>query len=511
MTLKPLHALAVSSLLFAVAGAYGQQQPQVPTITVTSRLVVLDVVVLDKSGKPVRNLDRSQFSVTENKAPQTIRNFDPPSGHAMPAGSETAAIVHSSADLGKIGNAPVNILVFDELNTKWEATAYARDRMQKYLKQQPEVLPAPTLLVAAGNSRFQVLHDYTQSREELLEAVKKFWPQYPWQMMKGNSGNNAIDLLGETLGTLSQIAESSRGTPGRKNVIWVGSGYPTVDTTGLAGDDEERLMGIIRTVTDRMLAARVTLYMVEPSGVVGLVQDSGLASDDGAGIATGIGSVGPYSGQLDFSTFARATGGEVFYNRNDVDVAIKESVQDGNVYYALAYTPSGNSSEQAAYRRIRVTVKDPSLRVVARDGYFAEVPPVAKVPDAGEKPSQLFTFDMLSAARNRLAYNGLKVSAREAKEGYTVLVGTKELTWKTQEDGSRVTEVTVMVMFFNQKEKVMGAHTFEIKQQVAANAPFTNSSVVALKVGVEVPETLARARFVVRDSATGLVGTADTK
>lgn len=513
-TVRPLHAFIVGSLLLSGGRAFSQdpaQQPQAPTIRVTSRLVVLDVVVLDKSGKPVRNLDRSQFSVTENKVPQAIRNFDPPSGHEMPAGSAAAPIVHSTADLAKIGNAPVNILVFDELNTKWEATAYARDRMEKYLKQQPEVLPVPTLLVAAGNSRFVVLHDYTQSRQDLLDAVKKHFPEYPWQMMKGNSGNNAIDLMGETLGALSQIAESSRGTPGRKNVIWVGSGYPTVDTTGLMTEDEDKLMDIIKMVTSRMLEARITLYMVEPSGVQGIVQDEGVAGDDGSVVSTSIASVGPYSGNLDFSTFAKATGGEVFFNRNDIDVAIKESVQDGNVYYTLAYTPTGDSTEQAAYRKIKVKVNDPSLRVVARDGYFSAPPPVEKVPVNGAKPSKVFTFDMVSASQNRLVYNALKVHPKATKDGYTLYVGTKELHWEVQPDGSRQAEVSVLTAFFNAKDKELAAHTVEIKQKIAANESVAADSVVAFHLPMEVPETMLRVRFVVRDAVTGIVGTADAK
>lgn len=510
---SPLRALFVLPLLLTASESLcqSQPQPQTATINVTSRLVVLDVVVLDKAGKPVRNLDRSQFSVTENKLPQTIRNFDPPSGHEMPAGSAAVPIVRSSADLTKIGNAPVNILVFDELNTPWEGTAYARDRMEKYLKQQPEVLEHPTLLVAAGDARFVVLHDYTQSRQELLDAVKKHFPQYPFQMMRGKSGNHAIDLMGQTLGTLSQIAESSRGTKGRKNVIWVGSGYPTIDTTGLMNEDEEKLMDVIKTVTDRMLSARVTLYMVDPNGVQTMVQDEGIAGDDGSMVTTAVASVGPYSGKLDFSTFARATGGEVFFNRNDVDVMIKNSVDDGNVYYTLTYVPTTQSDQQAAYRSIRVKVNDPKLRVVARDGYFAETPAVDKAPMKGEKPSNMFKFDLQSAANNRLAYNGLKVTAKGTGDGYVLRVGTKELRWETQPDGSRVAEVTVMTSFFNQKEKQIAVYTHEIKQKINAGETINDKTVVALKVPVQVPEHMARVRFVVRDAATGVVGTADGK
>jgi VWFA-related protein len=202
-----LHLLQLSGSVFLLANVQsllGQTPapgaPPAPdgitTLHVTSKLVTLDVVVLDKAGHPVTNLDRTQFSITENKSPQIIRDFDPPTGHRMPAESDQHPLVKCTADLVKIGNAPVNILVFDELNTKWDGTAYARIEIEAFLKAQPETLRAPTILVAAGDSRFVVLHDYTQSRADLLESIKTHFPQYPFQMMRGSSGNTGIVLLG---------------------------------------------------------------------------------------------------------------------------------------------------------------------------------------------------------------------------------------------------------------------------------------------------------------------------
>ena len=112
-------------------------------ITVNARLVVLDVVVVDRNGKPVTNLERSKFVVYEDKVQQTIKDFEAPTRHMMPSGSATKAVVNSVADLPKIGSAPVNVLVFDELNTPFNQLAFARQQMEKYLKSLPEVLPVP--------------------------------------------------------------------------------------------------------------------------------------------------------------------------------------------------------------------------------------------------------------------------------------------------------------------------------------------------------------------------------
>src|ERR1700759_3191883 len=47
----------------------------------TSRLVLLDVVVTDKSGKPLPGLNKEDFTVFEDGQPQRISNFETPETH----------------------------------------------------------------------------------------------------------------------------------------------------------------------------------------------------------------------------------------------------------------------------------------------------------------------------------------------------------------------------------------------------------------------------------------------
>lgn len=162
--------------LFGRTGSAQQPEgapPPPPTIRVSSRLVVLDVKVFDREGHFVPNLDRSQFVVTEDKAPQTIRNFEAPEDHAMPTAKPGEMLVRSTADLPKIGSAPVNVLVIDELNTPFPQIAHAQQSLRRFLERQPDVLTVPTLFVASGNSRVTVLHDFTQSRDDLIASVKQ--------------------------------------------------------------------------------------------------------------------------------------------------------------------------------------------------------------------------------------------------------------------------------------------------------------------------------------------------
>jgi len=211
---------ALVALMVPGLGMEAQQPtPPVSSFTVTSRLVVVDVVVTDKNGKPVTNLGKDKFVVYEEGVQQKIKDFDPPSGHMMPAGSATKAVVNSVADLPKIGTAPVNVLVFDELNTPFLQLAYARQQMVKYLMAQPEVLPVPTLFVAAGNTKMAVLHDYTQSRAELLESVKKHTADVDFTAMiaqrRWHGGDAGCAL------TDCRVTARSSGTQ-KRNLDWEG-------------------------------------------------------------------------------------------------------------------------------------------------------------------------------------------------------------------------------------------------------------------------------------------------
>jgi VWFA-related protein len=501
-------------LMSSAAGAAQEAQPG-STLTVTSRLVVVDVVVTDHSGKPVTNLSKDKFVIYEDGIKQTVKDFDPPSGHMMPAGCDVAPVVKSVADLPKIGTAPVNVLVFDELNTPFHDLAYARQQMEKYLMSQPEVLPVPTLFVAAGNTKMAVLHDYTQSRAELLDSVKKHTADFDFTAMIAQLNGGKVgkdDGMVETLGALSQIAESLRGVPGRKNVIWIGKGYNNaMDLNNLSQADHDRAMATIQQVTDRMLAARATLYSIDPEGPIG-ASDATLQSID----PTAVGSLGMNSGtygdNLGFDGFVTATGGRTISGRNDLNVQLAQLTVEGTEYYTLSYVPTSPSDAARAYRKIRVVVNDPNLIATTRQGYFSGDAPVSTVvmKPRAQQPKDL-KFDLMSAARTTLPYTGLHMEAQKSKNGFNLLVNASDLKFADQPDGTRMAEVTVEAVCFDRNKKITSQHTAELKEELEATDKIEPQSKVGFAFPMVVPAFTDHVRFVMRDAATGTMGSAEIK
>jgi len=532
ITLAPLLTLALTALHAQTPAPVDAPVAPAPTTVFKAhtRIVLLDVVVVDKKGKPVGNLKKEDFTVYEDKQPQTILTFEPPSAHIMPPAPDGKPVVNSAADLPKIGNAPVTIMVLDELNTAFSDMAYARQSLIKFLNAQPAVLNQPTALLVADNTRFHLLHDYTQSRAELLAAINSHFPQYPWKMMNsGGSGPGAVERIAQTLGSLLQIAEATRGTPGRKNIIWVGVNAPGVDLINADPLTAQVMTDIVKRVTQTLLETRVTVFYIDPTinktSTVGLLVP-GDDSDSDTFVDTD-----PFSTDISLDNFAPATGGRIYMSRNDVNNEIANSIDNGNTYYTLSYTPTNKNEDPSKYRNIKIVLSNPDLIAMTRLGYYAE-PENAnnsvndKTLDQKQRLS-ILQLELNQAAFSLLSYNGLPVTAKKGsgpdKHVWLLTVPTNALSWTQLTDGSLRAEVTAMAAVFDESANLRAnqhsrykttaktklvAHTADEMTYVRKPGE-SEPATVTFRLQPQVPAMATRMRFVVRDAVTGKTGTAD--
>ena len=71
--------IIVFLLALTLLTAITEAQDPAPLVRSNTRVVLLDVVVTDKEGKPVPNLKSDDFTVIENGVPQKIRHSKPQS------------------------------------------------------------------------------------------------------------------------------------------------------------------------------------------------------------------------------------------------------------------------------------------------------------------------------------------------------------------------------------------------------------------------------------------------
>lgn len=141
--LKPQWLAAGVFVLFFGLFCMAQQpsvEPKSPltTLHAATRLILLDVVVTDKHGKPIRSLLMNDFTIQEDGEEQAIASFEGPNGHApvpleknLKSAGDGKNATQSAANA--MISAPLTVLVLDELDTMVLDQAYARHQIRRYL------------------------------------------------------------------------------------------------------------------------------------------------------------------------------------------------------------------------------------------------------------------------------------------------------------------------------------------------------------------------------------------
>ena len=497
------------------AGEGNTQVPHAATITVNARLVVLDIVVTGKDGKPVDGLTRKDFEVFEDDKLQSIRSFESPSAHSLPAASTAAgaAMVYDAAKPAAFGQSPVTVLVLDQLNTHFADSSFARRSLHDYLTKQPQPLSQPATLLTVYQNKFKLLKEFTRDRDALLKALEAAPTEYAWQLeVNGSADYGPLERLDQSLHAIEEIAQSYARIPGRKNLIWVGSGFPTIDPTTIDGDNAQELKDTMQHVTDVLLDTRITLYGVDPtSSAAGLTEvitpeQIEFAQDSAEGLST---NFDPYDSNEGFDRLGPVTGGRVIRGMNDIAQQIATSVNLGSDFYTIGYSPSSSSEAKKPYRKIRVVCLRPGLTAVTRAGYYPE-------RTQQQEASATAAYDLGTAAESSIPLNGLRVTVEPdtapnaPSDTYVVRVGASDLTWHPGNDGASVASVYIMSVSLNEKNKML-SHTLRgMTASAKAGVDLRDPSRQAGFVFTVRPSSKAASlRFIARDSGTGRMGAVD--
>jgi VWFA-related protein len=372
------------------------------------------MVVTDAKGNVVTDLKKDDFHVTESNEPQTVLNFEPAGAHTIDPNIQ----INSTNALDILApRAPVNIVLLDEFNTRFEDMAFARYSLKKFLERQPGKLATHTMLIAVDLQHFTVLQDYTQNKDDLIFALDHHFSAYPWQ---AHQFAWLAERYATAFITLRRVAEAVIGHPGHKNMIWIGRGFPNLNLANYSTiDTEKRLNSAVQETVNILRDARITLYTIDPAG---LQSDPQAYGSDAA-------FTDPFGGNYQFAKLATATGGKAIYGRSDVDAEILTAIRDGASFYTLTYRPTNTSNDLQKFRRIKVTVDRPGLTVTTREGYYLAYGPGRVDP---QKPSRMLVNDLLSAESSSMVYDGLPIDIRHSPatpDTFSVHIDAKGIFW----------------------------------------------------------------------------------
>jgi hypothetical protein len=132
---------------------------------------------------------------------------------------------------------------------------------------------------------------------------------------------------------MNMLADHLSGIPGRKNLIWLTDKF-----------------AIGMQAIMKLNAAGVSIYPVDVDGVC-------------TRCARSMGDPG---------TIAALTGGVAYTRRNDLEIAIREAMDDGRVSYTLGFYPSRDDDPIAQFHSVSVSVSRPGVTLRYRTNYELE-------------------------------------------------------------------------------------------------------------------------------------------
>jgi VWFA-related protein len=474
-----------------------QNSPSQPTLQVTSTLVFLDVTVLDKKGDPVvTGLSKDDFTITEDKKPERIFSFEAPESHVMGA---------NAGDDNPAGNAPVTIIVLDLLNSSFSDFAYIRDEVKKFLDTEPAQLTAPAELMVVGNESLEMLQGYTRNKADLLYALNHLPAALPYKEMNGAF---AWERFAQSIDALQQIALQNKGVPGRKNIVWVGHGGPGIylDSLAFSGKVRDELKEYAHETTNMLVDARISLFVIYP----GLKVNGNVMSLSAMESDIDLGDSDPFAGDINFGVFVNETGGELFYNRNDVDKLVGRSQRLGSQYYTLTYQPEGDADD-GKFRRIRVTLRDRNLQAVTKAGYFA---PDKNAPGS---PRRRTMMNLAEAARSTVPYTALDVSLSgivrhpdTRSAGLTVQLKLDNLDWLPTDDGRSIANLILAAVSLSGDSDILASKMERVTVWSTTQDPTRRKeSVTKLPITIRIPRKTKSVRVIMETEQGGRLGAAD--
>lgn len=443
---------ALLVLVVAAPHIFGQTKPeagtpQVPTIKVRTKLVLIPAVVVDTKGNRVTDLKKEEFVVLEDGKRQEIELFDHVTTKAevmkpadVPAGVFTNAV--------KQGPNRVTIFVLDLLNSKMEEQKEARKELFEFLSKSIDV-KEPVCLVAVDSKGAWLIHGFTTDPKILAEALNhvkqrpadtdrpvKNPEEQIFKAVAGwhthNAAENAaaeesrLNILSTEVGlqdmamaerarltllSLMEIGNAFAGIPGRKSLIWTTAGFPFgADNAAafqkggaLQGGGDQGMNSLYEQTWRTLAAANIAIYPLDVSELT----NPGYAS-------AGMGEPPPQHVFMDMKVanledFANATGGRFCSRNMDAKKCFDEAVDDSSDYYLLGIYDK-NGTEKPGWRNLSVRSMRSDVQIRARSGYYRN-------GAAHDSPTDTKLMQM--ALFSPFDYTGLPVSVRllEASAG----------------------------------------------------------------------------------------------
>jgi VWFA-related protein len=363
MSSSRLEFLAIPLLFAALTPA---QQNPTPTLSqrpeptpapaaAAEGRIRLDVVVTDKSGKPVTGLGLNDFTLLDNGHPSRILSFR--AVDAQPANATTQK-----------SEPPVEvILLLDTVNQPVDKISIARQQIERFLLQNDGHLAQPVSILLLTEDKLKALGRASTDGKALAAELKRIGPTLGALDLRRNEMDFYIklDQFQFSIKGLSLIVNQAAAKPGRKLLLWVGTGWPMdlgYNSERYPRTKEQDFENIVEFSTG-LREAQMSAYSVSFG-----MPDSTTAHY--GSFLKGIKRAEQADpNDMALGVFAVQSGGRVLGPGDNILAQIDRCVEDAKAYYVLSFDPP-RADGPNEYHDLRVQIDNPKLTARTNTGYY---------------------------------------------------------------------------------------------------------------------------------------------
>jgi len=376
----------------------------------TTQLVVEDVLIKGKDGKPILGLKPTDFTITEDGKPQKITVFEFQTLEEELAGASPGAVrpvtvpavaktpenagvkpltridiaPERPGDL-KYRNRRLMVMFFDMTSMPIQDQKRAQTAALKFL--QTQITPADLVAIMTFSSDVKVMQDFTDDRDQLAKDIRSLTIGEGQGFEISNQDDSASDTgaafqqddtefnifnTDRQLSALETAVKMLGSLNEKKSLVYFASG---IQHNGL--DNQAQL----RSTVNAAIRANVSFYPIDARGLVAQAPlgDATKGSPGGQGMYSGSSARAVTSNfqnqQETLYTLAADTGGKALLDNNDLSMGIVQAQKDMTSYYIIGYY-SGNAALDGHFRRVKITLNNSALagkiaKLDYRQGYYA--------------------------------------------------------------------------------------------------------------------------------------------
>ncbi len=500
---------------------------QTPVFRSGVQYVAVDVVVTDKGDKPVIDLKKDEFEITENGKTQTVAEFQ---FISVPAVTRTVTVTDAAepdpdvaTNIPPKPNSRLFVMVIDDLHLIEQNIV----EIKRVLTDTVNAFSPDDEVAMVFVSHSDMSVNFTRNRAKLMYAVDHVrgalgfgldsLAHAPAAVTPGKDdlysltvpARNRLDYARSAAFTLQNVARSLAGSSHSRRAIFFFSGGSTVEPFNPAPrypppPAVEILQDDIKVIFAEAHRADVPIYAIDPRGNItpdDAVRGSQLTSER-------LRAEVRYNINVQHTNLAEMavnTGGRAVFGASDMKRMMQEIVQENGSYYLLGYYPEPLVSD-GKFHELKVHVSRPGTIVRARAGYVAPTK---------ERATESTTAVLDKAISAGVNMSGLPIRVFAAPiaaspKGVTTAI-TVEVTYPSPIDGTRRIDdnIELSIVALDPDAKVKLKATRPMK--FSGNAPSAGDITFLVDDVIELPAQLLTLRVGVASQALGKAGTSQVE